>query len=87
MGLESICKLSASPSTLFHSTVINFAASLGWFVCDECKWDQQVAKVCMKCKSEYVVYDKQLLCLLSVELALLYTVTQENLDPANDYNL
>lgn len=34
---ESICKLSASLSTLFHSTVINFAASLGWFVCSECK--------------------------------------------------
>lgn len=37
MGLESICNLSASLSTIFHSTVMNFALSLGWFVCSKCK--------------------------------------------------
>lgn len=37
MGLESICNLSVSLSTIFHSTVINFAVSLGWFVCGEYK--------------------------------------------------
>lgn len=36
-GTESICKLSASLSTIFLSTVINFAVSLGWFECGECK--------------------------------------------------
>lgn len=37
MGLESICNLSASLSTIFRSTMMNFALSLGWFVCGECK--------------------------------------------------
>lgn len=55
---KAFFKLSASLSTLFHSTVVNFAASLSWFVCGEYKWDQRVAKVCMKCKNECAVHDK-----------------------------